>query len=214
MRETRNDARPRVARSTRKSCSLPLASAGAHEMPPAPLFAALVALALALPAAARLPGGYNISSRRVRGVLNLHLVPHTHDDVGWLKTVDQYFYGGNNSIQRAGVQNILNAVMKELAWNDARKFSYVEQAFFQRWWDEADDKMRALTQGLVASGQLQFVNGGWCMHDEANPGFVDMIDQTTLGHRLLLEQFGVRPTTTWQIDRGCRTLSALRLAAL
>ena len=41
--------------------------------------------------------------------------------------------------------------------------------------------VQTLTQQLVASGQLEFINGGWCMHDEANPSFVDMIDQTTLG---------------------------------
>ncbi|KAG9280618.1 lysosomal alpha-mannosidase-like [Astyanax mexicanus] len=38
--------------------------------------------------------GYQSCPATKPSMLNVHLVPHTHDDVGWLKTVDQYYYGG------------------------------------------------------------------------------------------------------------------------
>lgn len=43
------------------------------------------------------------------GMINVHLVPHTHDDAGWLKTVDQYYYGANNGEQTASVQYVLGS---------------------------------------------------------------------------------------------------------
>jgi len=42
-------------------------------------------------------------------------------DVGWLKTVDEYYYGANQSIQDAGVQYILDTVYTCLMANPDRK---------------------------------------------------------------------------------------------
>lgn len=35
---------------------------------------------------------------------------------------------------------------------------------------------------------------------QANPTYIDMVDQTTLGHRWIKQEFGVTPKVTWQID--------------
>ncbi|KAH9770255.1 alpha-mannosidase [Citrus sinensis] len=131
---------------------------------------------------------YNTSAGIVPGKINVHLVPHSHDDVGWLKTVDQYYVGSNNSIQVACVQNVLDSLIPALVADKNRKFIYVEQA---------------ITHGFFALLSFDFlleINGGMCMHDEAAPHYIDMIDQTTLGHRYIKEQFNVTPRIGWQID--------------
>ncbi|CAN1243888.1 Alpha-mannosidase At3g26720 [Linum perenne] len=143
---------------------------------------------------------YNTSSSVVPAKINVHLVPHSHDDVGWLKTVDQYYFGGNNSIRGACVQNVLDSVMSSLFEDKNRKFIYVEMAFFQRWWRQQSNAMKEKVKGLVNSGQLEFINGGMCMHDEATPHYIDLIDQTTLGHKFIQDEFGQVPRVGWQID--------------
>ena len=49
------------------------------------------------------------------------------------------------------------------------------------WWNEQNDTNKSLVKGLVKNGQLEFINGGWSMQDEATPYYEDMIDQMTLG---------------------------------
>ena len=52
-----------------------------------------------------------------------------------------------------------------------------------RWGREQSEAMRDIVRHLVASGRLDFVNGGWVQNDEAASHYVGMIDQTTRGHR-------------------------------
>ena len=86
--------------------------------------------------------GYEACHPTKPGVINVHLVPHSHDDTGWLKTVDQYYYGSANNIQDAGVGYIIDTVVTELSKNPERKFVFVEIAFFAMWWEEASDSER------------------------------------------------------------------------
>ena len=132
--------------------------------------------------------------------LDVHLVCHTHDDVGWLKTVDQYYVGSKAEIQEARVQFILDSVIDALLQDPSRKFIYVEVAFFSRWWKQQTDQTKAIVRTLVNEGRLEFINGGWCMNDEAAPWYVDIIDQMTLGHQFLYKEFGVIPRIGWHID--------------
>jgi hypothetical protein len=127
-------------------------------------------------------------------LIEIHIVTHTHDDVGWIATVDEYYV--------KQVQFILDSAIEALAENPSRKFTYVEIAFFKRWFEKQTPKKQTQVDGLIASGQLSFNLGGWCMSDEATTDYVSEINQMTEGHQYLEEKFGAkaRPTVGWHID--------------
>ncbi|XP_072375830.1 lysosomal alpha-mannosidase-like, partial [Diabrotica undecimpunctata] len=134
--------------------------------------------------------------------INVHLIPHSHDDVGWLKTVDQYYYGMNTSIQQAGVQYIITSVFEALLDNEDRRYIQVETAYFWNWWKHQSPDVRKLYKGLVDNGQIEMVNGAWSMNDEACSNYQSTIDQFTWGLRTIDETVGECgiPTVGWQID--------------
>ena len=136
------------------------------------------------------------------GLVNVHLVPHSHDDTGWLKTVDQYYYGAKQGVQRAGVQYIIESVVMELARDPEKRFIQVETGFFWRWWEDKNEFMRNITRTLVDSGQLVFTGGGWSMNDEAVTHYASIIDNMETGLNWLVDTLGecAVPTIGWQID--------------
>lgn len=107
--------------------------------------------------------------------LTVHMVHHTHDDVGWLKTVDEYFSGVKNSIQRVNVSLILDGVIKEMIKDPVKRFSYVEMKFFNMWWENQTEILKDQVREMVKEGRLEILNAGWSMHDEACPHYEDMI---------------------------------------
>ncbi|XP_072745213.1 lysosomal alpha-mannosidase isoform X1 [Anoplolepis gracilipes] len=134
--------------------------------------------------------------------LNIHMVSHTHDDVGWLKTVDQYYFGSRSTIQKAGVQYILDSVIKALLADPNRRFIYVETSFLWKWWLRQNDKVRADVKMLINEGRLEIIGGAWTMNDEACSHYHSLVDQFTWGFRRLNDTFGscARPHIGWQID--------------
>lgn len=123
--------------------------------------------------------GYDSCKGSDANKLNVHLVPHSHDDVGWLKTVDSYY--------QEDVNQIITNVVKSLVENPIRTFTQVEIYFFNRWWKQQNDDTKNVVRKLVNDGQLSFANGGWCVNDEGVAYYNQIIDQMTLGLELLIK---------------------------
>ena len=157
---------------------------------------------LEFPRSKRAAPVFTTSATVVPGALNVHIQPHSHNDLGWLKTFDEYLSGSNNTIQQAGVKYIYQSVVQALARNPDRRFITVEIGFLSRWLDLQPPDVVALVKQLISEDRLQLCNGGWAMHDEATVTYSDAVDQMSLGARLANATFGPAATArvAWSID--------------
>ncbi|XP_054161157.1 lysosomal alpha-mannosidase-like [Oppia nitens] len=152
--------------------------------------------------------GYDACPQLNASKLNIHIIAHSHDDVGWMSTVDGYY--------NTDTKYIITNVVKALVANRERRFTQVEVYYFNRWWRQQNRDVRERVHGLVRDGQLVFANGGWTVNDEGTAYYQNIIDQMTLGLKFLNQTFGRcgHPKVSWQIDPFGASLEMPTLYAL
>lgn len=130
--------------------------------------------------------------------ITIHVIPHSHDDAGWIWTFEQYYTRTGGSW--ASVKSILDNMVLSLEDDKDRTFIYVEMAFFTKWYYTQNQDVKLRVKKLLKEGRFEFINGGYVMHDEATTYYQDIIDQMRLGLIFLKSEFDYVPKIGWFID--------------
>ena len=131
--------------------------------------------------------------------LIVHVVPHSHDDPGWLSTYDEY-YNGIQTYRYTCVKCIYDSILTSLLNNENRTFVIVEITYFSKWYKDLSDERKNNVKILIESGRFEFANAGWVMHDEATTYYQHLIDNMRLGLQFIKSEFNKTTETAWFID--------------
>ncbi|KAJ2732210.1 mannosyl-oligosaccharide 1,3-1,6-alpha-mannosidase activity protein [Coemansia sp. BCRC 34962] len=148
----------------------------------------------------------DISLAPMPSSLTLHLVPHSHSDIGWNLSFDGYYH--------RSVREVMRRVVSELWLDSRRRFTWGDLAFIDMWLSDEGDRphggmlrgapetltWRQAVQRLVVEGRWEMVSGTYVSPDEglttwwAHNAIVDV------GHRLLAKELNTTSGIGWQID--------------
>lgn len=124
--------------------------------------------------------------------LKVFVVPHSHNDPGWIYTFEEYY--------ERQTKGIFANMLRHLEENPGMKFIWAEISYFARWYDKLAGEQKDIVKKLIKNHQLEFVTGGWVMPDEANSHWYSVLLQLTEGQTWLKTRLNVTPTSSWAID--------------
>ena len=124
--------------------------------------------------------------------LKVIVIPHSHSDPGWHKTVDNYF--------EEQTKQTLDSMVRKLQLYPNMTFVWAESVFLSMWWTKLSLNEQLSVRHLLQRGQLEIVGGSWVVPDEANPHYFALIDQMIEGHQWLKDNIGIYPLNTWSLD--------------
>ena len=134
--------------------------------------------------------------------LDVIVCPFSHNDPGWLKSVDEYF--------EDETCHILDNMVSKLTKYPDMTFVWFETVLLAMWWEKRNESVHSQVRRLIERGQLEISIGSWVMPDEANTHYFALIDQMIEGHSWLTEHVtSIKPETTWSVDPfGCSSTMA------
>ena len=124
--------------------------------------------------------------------LKIIVVPHSHNDPGWLWTLNMYY--------ESRTKNILTSTVTFLNSHPDFRMIWSETIFLKMWWDEADIRLKTAFKNLVDTGKVEILSGGWVSVDEATTHYTAVLDQLIEGHQWLKDTLNVHVNTSWSID--------------
>ena len=124
--------------------------------------------------------------------LEIHIIPHSHMDPGWLKTYDEYY-----NLQ---VKKIFDNVFEQLKANPNRTFVYCEMINFERWYKDQSEVVKQTLKKWLKEERIEFVGGGVVMNDEASSFYQDIMDQMRVGMEFIKKEFDIMPVVGWMLD--------------
>ncbi|KAJ1811966.1 mannosyl-oligosaccharide 1,3-1,6-alpha-mannosidase activity protein, partial [Coemansia sp. RSA 2598] len=151
------------------------------------------------------PTSRDISAQpRLPDTLTLHLVPHSHSDIGWNLSFEGYYH--------SVVRDVLRRVSRELWKDPRRRFTWGDLAFLDLWMAQEGTENSGLKaegkeltwshvlRALVQRGQMDIVGGTYVSPDEGLTTWWAHNTIVDTGHRTLDKLLGTNTSVAWQID--------------